>query len=487
MKKITKRAKRIAAALAAAVMTVSAAGTEAFATAPPVSYFSYTGWTNRDTAWVYFTGDHTVTGKNYEIDGILYSFAENGDCTGKYSGWTKQDGEERRYIDGLPYTGWLKSKDGSKKYCLDGYLVTGNFQIGNKIYSFGKDGVYTGKSVKPKFTADCESEISADTEIISLTVQHHGGTDDKEYITGEPTKMERWENGRWVDCIGKSAEYAVNDIAYVLGKSDGGFINSAKVHFSPKAYMGIEHDMPLGYYRITVNYGESGNYLDTEKNLYAVFKVVPPLEIIMSEEVYVLDKRDVDVKANFKVNSERLKNLDGSGIIVNIFMHDEDGWYPDRELEEEAVPENEEYPAWYEADWTGSIGKEGYNGGYKTVVMIGDEEYSKEFRVDWIKPRKISNPSLNDDNVVVSFEIYNKLDKEIRVRTNITSMESKYRRVSLEEVPDAAPVYKTLKPKEKMTVSFNISDVYDTSKLELGWYTIYIDGVGYVDFFLYDN
>lgn len=489
MKKITKRAKRIAAALAAAVMTVSAAGTTVFALAP----LYYTGWINGDKAWSYYVNDIAVAGKNYEIDGILYSFAEDGDCTGKYSGWTKQDGVKRRYSEGLPYTGWLKSKDGSKKYCLDGYLVTGNFQIGDKIYSFGKDGIYTGKSVKPKFTADCKSEISADAGKISLTVRHHGGTNDKEYITGEPTKMERWENGKWVDCIGESAEYAVNDIAYALGKSNGSVINSAEVHFSPKAYMGIDYDMPLGYYRITVNYGESGNYLGTEKNLYAVFKVVPPLEIIMSEEVYVLDERYVDVKANFKVNSERLKNLNGSEITAEIFMCDKEGWYPYTygELEEEAVPENEngelEFPAWYEVDRTGTIYKEGYNGGYKTVVKIGDEEYSKEFRVDWIKPRKISSPSLKDDNVVVSFEIYNKLDKEIRVRTNITSMERKYRRVSLEEVPDAAPVYKTLKPKEKMTVSFNISDFYDTSKLESGEYTIYIDGVGYVDFFLYDN
>lgn len=491
MKKITKRAKRIAAALAAAIITVSAAGTEAFADAPIPS--DYTGWINGDKAWVYCLDDIAVAGKNYVIDGILYSFAEDGSCTGKYSGWTKQDDVKRHYIEGLPYTGWLKSKDGSKKYCLDGYLVTGNFQIGDKIYSFGKDGVYTGKSVKPKFTADCKSEISADAEKISLTVRHHGETNDKEYITGEPTKMERWENGKWVDCIGEPAEYAVNDIAYALGKSNGSFINSAEVHFSPKAYMGIDYDMPLGYYRITVNYGESGNYLGTEKNIYAVFEVVPPLEIIMSEEVYVLDERYVDVKANFKVNSERLKNLDGSEITAEIFMCDEEGWYPYTygELEEEAVPENEngelEFPAWYEIDRTGTIYKEGYNGGYKTVVKIGDEEYSKEFRVDWIKPRKISSPSLKDDNVVVSFEIYNKLDKEIRVRTNITSMERKYRRVSLKEVPDAAPVYKTLKPKEKMTVSFNISDFYDTSKLESGEYTIYIDGVGYVDFFLYDN
>lgn len=278
---------------------------------------------------------------------------------------------------------------------------------------------------------------------------------------------------------------------YYRSKSDGSFINSAEVHFSPKAYMGIDYDMPLGYYRITVNYGESGNYLGTEKNIYAVFEVVPPLEIIMSEEVYVLDKHYVDVKANFKVNSERLKNLDGSEITAEIFMRDEEGWYPYEELEEEAVPENEngelEFPAWYEVNRTGTIYKEGYNGGYKTVVKIGNEEYSKEFRVDRIKPREISNCSLNDDNVVVSFEIYNKLDKDIKIRTNITSMESKYHGVFLEEVSDTEPVYKTLKPKEETTVSFNISDVYDTSKLESGWYTIYIEGVGYADFYLHDD
>lgn len=477
--------RRIMAILTAAVITVSAAGTAVSALAPPIEYL--TGWLNDDKAWFYYTEDVAVAGKNYEIDGILYSFAEDGGCTGKYSGWTKQDGVKRRYIEGLPYTGWLKNKDGSKKYCLDGYLVTGNFQIGDKIYSFGKDGVYTGKSNQPNFTASCESRISADTEKISVTVQYRGGNKDKEYITGEPAKMERWENGKWVDCIGESAEYAVNDIAYVLGKFNDSFINSAEVHFSPKTYMGIDYDMPLGYYRITVQYGEDGNYLNTKKDIYAVFEVVPPIEIIMSEEVYVSNNRYVDIKANFKVNSERLRSIDGSEITVEIFDDEECWCYTD--LMDEPVPENGngEFPAWYELDWLGRIDDDGYKGSYKTIVKIGDEEYSKEFRIDRIKPQNISRCSLKDDNVIVSFEIYNKLDKEIKVRTNITSMKSNYRDVFLEEVPDAEPVYETLKPKQKMTVSFNISEVYDTSKLESGWYSIYIDGVGYADFCLHDD
>ena len=477
--------RRLTAILSAAVITVSAAEASAFALAP----LYYTGWINGDKAWSYYTEDVAVAGKNYEIDGILYSFAEDGSCTGKYSGWTKQDGGKRRYSEGLPYTGWLKNKDGFKKYCLDGYLVTGNFQIGDKIYSFGKDGIYTGKSKQPDFTASCESRISADTEKISVTVQCRGGNKDKGYITGEPAKMERWENGKWVDCIGKSAEYAVNDIAYTLGKFNDSFINSAEVHFSPKTYMGIDYDMPLGYYRINVQYGEDGNYLNTKKDIYAVFEVVPPIEVIMSEEVYAADNRYVDVKANFKVNSERLKNLDDADIIVNIFMCDKEGWYPDEEFEDDPVPENEngESPAWYELDWLCRIYCEGYNGGYKTVVMIGDEEYSKEFRIDRIKPREVSSCSLKDDEVIVSFEIYNKLDKEIKVRTNITSMKRKYHGVFLEEVPDAEPVYEILKPRQEMTVSFNISEVYDISKLESGWYSIYIDGVGYADFYLHDD
>lgn len=480
--------RQIAAIFTAAVITVSAAGTAAFALAPIPADF--TGWVNGDKAWFYLVNDIAVGGKNYEIDGILYSFAEDGGCTGKYSGWTKQDGVKRRYSKGLPYTGWLKNKDGSKKYCLDGYLVTGDFQIGGKIYSFGKDGIYTGKSKKLTLTASCESRISADTEKISVTVQYHDGNNDKGYTVGEPAKMERWENGKWVDCIGESAEYAVNDIAYELGGLGDCSVNFTKVPFYPQTYTG--GNMPAGYYRITVPCGEAADYLNTKKDLYAVFEVVPPLEIIMSEDVYVLDKRYVEVKANFKVNSERLKNLDYADITAYICMlDDEEGWYPCKELDAGSVPENEngelEFPAWYEADWTDNIDEKRYRGGYKTVVEIGDEEYSKEFRVDWIKPREISRCSLKDDNVTVSFEIYNKLDKKIKVRTNITSMESLYHGVFLEDVPDAEPVYKTLKPKQKTTVSFNISDVYDTSKLESGWYTIYIEGVGYADFLLHDD
>ncbi|MDE7288291.1 MAG: hypothetical protein K2N71_02150 [Oscillospiraceae bacterium] len=44
-----------------------------------------------------------------------------------------------------------------------------------------------------------------------------------------------------------------------------------------------------------------------------------------------------------------------------------------------------------------------------------------------------------------------------------------------------------LKTKQKITVSFNISDVYDISKLESVRYSIYIDSAGYADFLLHDN
>lgn len=371
MKKLTKQ---LSAILAAAVMTVSAAGTAAFALAPIPADF--TGWVNGDKAWFYYTDDAAVFGKNYEIDGILYSFAEDGGCTGKYSGWTKQNGVKRRYSEGLPYTGWLKNKDGSKKYCLGGYLVTGNFQIGDKLYGFDKNGIYTGKSKPLNLTASCESRISSDTKKISITVQYHDGNDDKGYAVGEPTKMERWEKGKWVDCIGESVEYAVNDIAYELGGLGDCSVNFTKVPFYPQTYTG--GNMPAGYYRITVPYGESPDYLNTEKNLYAIFEVVPPVEAKMSEEVYISeDSADIEFQAYVTVNSEKLS---GKDISLKILKKTESGW--ETAVKEIKYDENSSCDS---AGANGTISIDGYlpfEEGcyyYQTVVYAEGKQYGETY------------------------------------------------------------------------------------------------------------
>ena len=221
---MNKLTKKILAAMAAAVMTVSAV--------PAVSPSVYA---------------------NPAYDTIA-------------DGWVKDGKTERRYMNGLPYTGWLNVEDGTKKYCLDGYLVTGSFTIDGKTYSFGKDGVLTGKGTVPAFSAEC-GEVNSDASMIDLTV-YANKNDGKEYDIGDPEKMERWVKGKWTDCIGKNTEYAVDDIDECFS-----YDNSGNVRFFPQRY--TNNNFKEGYYRITLSAKESGNKKASAKKFYTVFMVTP--------------------------------------------------------------------------------------------------------------------------------------------------------------------------------------------------------------------
>lgn len=181
----------------------------------------------------------------------------------KTNGWVKEDGVSRRYSSGSPYTGWLKNNDGSKKYCLDGYLMTGDFQIGKYVYSFGKDGTYTGEKQIPLFSADCGGVVPTDTKAlkIRLSINDNSG---KEYFTGNPDKMERWEKGQWVNCI--ETDYATEDVGILLSSDD----NFSYANFYPVQYAG--KNFTAGYYRLTFTVGEDENYSQTKQNYYAVFE-----------------------------------------------------------------------------------------------------------------------------------------------------------------------------------------------------------------------
>ena len=92
----------------------------------------------------------------YKIDNIMYSFNEDGVCTGTYSGWTK-----------------LKSDNSKKRYYKDGSCCGGWVIINNKFYYFNDlTGFFTGEirdqiknisNVKLS-NEDCGAVISFDIE-----------------------------------------------------------------------------------------------------------------------------------------------------------------------------------------------------------------------------------------------------------------------------------------------------------------------------------
>ena len=194
------------------------------------------------------------------------------DYTVVKSGWVKEGNIQRRYKNGAPYTGWVENNDGTRKYCFEGYAVAGDFQIGKYVYSFGSDGNYTGVKRKLVLTADCGSAVASDTKKIVVTITNNG-TDGRNYTVGYPYKMERWENGKWVDCIGYGVQFMVPDLAPTVyakaGKDRSNFIT---VDFTPQQY--TAGNFVKGHYRIAFFGWQQGRSGSARQDIYAMFEVV---------------------------------------------------------------------------------------------------------------------------------------------------------------------------------------------------------------------
>lgn len=199
-------------------------------------------------------------------DGVIYKYDDDSNLIGEFSGWAKTDGISRRYADGKPYTGWLKNKDGSYKYVLDGYIVKGEMPIKNKVYTFDENGVMTGQK-KAVLSLDWDEDEGTAMLEFELTPLVYG-----EYGYGNPEKLERWENGEWVDCLGVE-NYVVTDEEHLISFQDC----EQEVHifgFSPKAYIGNE--ITPGTYRLTLTgINESSGAAKEDKifKIYCIFTV----------------------------------------------------------------------------------------------------------------------------------------------------------------------------------------------------------------------
>lgn len=480
----------LTAIFTAAVMTFSSAGifvsaaeknapaeTAAEETAP-----KYTGWEPCETGWLYLKDDVPITGGSCRINGVYYKFSVHGVCIGTVTGWAGK----RYYKDGLPHTGWVEDNAG-KQYCLDGYPVTGDFQIEDTVYSFDRKGIYTGESSPALLTASCGGTVSADAEKITAKVTHNGGS--KEYLVGNPEKMERWENGKWKRC-GKSYLYAVDDIGMIIDGTDDCSPNSAAVAFYPNRYMG--GDMPAGYYCIAVPYGESNNYSKTKKDVYAVFEAVPAVEVKMSEDIYVSDGLDdIDFRAYVKVNSEKLKV---KNISVKMEKKTASGW---ETAVEKFKYDSDAFCDSVSADGTISVdgsmpAEAGY---YRAALHINGKDYYAPFRIDkiWAAPW-LDEYSLKSDDITVSFNVRNRYDKPAKINAEPIALYKKENgqwtdmseKAGRSVHAETAPSYTVLE-NGRITLNFDLSKYYDTSKLEAGDYAVWIDGAGYAEFGLTDE
>lgn len=106
------------------------------------------GWTEENGITCYIREDGSMVKKNTVIDGIRYKFGKDGECKGKYTGWTKTSKGRSYYKDGVKYKNrWVKFKSGKKYYIdADGYARTGWAIINGKgICFFNEKGVWDEK------------------------------------------------------------------------------------------------------------------------------------------------------------------------------------------------------------------------------------------------------------------------------------------------------------------------------------------------------
>ena len=200
-------------------------------------------------------------------DGIIYKYDDNSNLIGEFSGWATTDGVSRRYIDGKPYTGWLKNNDGTYKYVLDGYLVKGEMPIKNKVYTFDENGIMTGQK-KAVLSVDHQKNDVTEPLEFYITPLAYG-----EYGYGDPI-LERFENGEWVDCIGDCIEHESLYFESKISFQDC----EQEVHiyeFPTRKYIGSETTLDtFGTYRLTLKASKYNTDGQRENfNVYCIFEI----------------------------------------------------------------------------------------------------------------------------------------------------------------------------------------------------------------------
>ncbi len=480
--------RKLAAASAAVVVCVSAFGTAVNAEFVQEDTL---GWVMTERGWIYIMDDgKEALGRLMEIDGIMYKFDDKwSHHYEKYSGWLKLPaGVHRRYVHGLPYTGWLKYKNDKRRYCLDGYMVTGKIQIDDYIYSFDEDGYFTKKTALT-LIADCDEEISGDDEEISITLK---SLDERNYCFGMLNKMERWENGRWVNCQGdwkdanEKALTFSDDVYSFDSKGD-----TKELSFNPQLY--TNYNFTEGYYRIPI-----GSTVANKKyDCYAMFQVVPPVTVKTSEKLYFDSGNMVRVDFTANINSDKL-DKNGKDIEAHIYKMTWEGWrditeytYADGEVSTEVVLLNkaENGNVSY-----GMIVESGM-GYYKAAVKADGVEYTDYFRIESLGAFPwLEEYSTEADRLAVNFRISNNTNHTVFFNNDARTLYRKENgrwtevtdgRKAVEESSEAVEARRKtlyLEPNYKTNVSVNISDYYVVSELEDGMYAVYLSGLGYQTF-----
>lgn len=472
--------RHITAILTAAVITLSAAGT---VSAHDKEVLQYTGWVTSGEYWQYLVDGEPYVGV-HKVDGLMCYFT--GYYMGAYSGWKN----DRFYKDGLPFTGWTDNGRSNEMreeyYCVGGCKVTGDFPVGGKIYSFDKNGRYTGKSRDARVIVSCGEKISDDAEKITFTIENLNDESRKFKIA---KSFEYLKNGKWVSCKNGTVFYSALDKG--LSKKGG------KLSFEVDVQEYARNKFKEGFYRLPVTCGE--------ETYYAVFEAVAPIEVKSAKDEYVFGNYDGSlaikpantINLNLTVYSakeELQTDIIKDKIRVKIEQKTQNGWEAVEDIGYDIAVGSEKNsltitPYFYSDE-----------GHYRAAVIVGGKKYTETFRIrNHIAAPWLDEYDLNDDDITISFNVGNTSDETITVDTNVTMLYKKcggkysiyegvWETAASENFTGEFDIAeKELKSKKHITVNFDLSHYYDTSKLEAGEYAVRIDGIGFAEFTLTDK
>lgn len=146
-----KISKRIAAVLAAAVMSCTAVApvSASAANAKPSKTSASaktgkTGFSKSNDKYYYYKDGKMVKSSFVKHNDKYYYFLSDGQMA---TSWVKLDGTYYRFgTDGIMYTGWKKLDNKWYYFGNDGKMRTGTVTIGGKSYNFSSAGVWDGKA-----------------------------------------------------------------------------------------------------------------------------------------------------------------------------------------------------------------------------------------------------------------------------------------------------------------------------------------------------
>lgn len=454
---------------------------------------TYIGWEYDCNGWYYTYGEYYADdddgepAETYlrEIDGVMYVFdSATGYAKERYNGRITEfnDSWYCYYKDGLPYTGWTKYKSGKKKYYLDGFAVKEDFFIGGRLYGFDKNGFCTGEKPKPAVIVEAE-KVTSDADSITLIVTAND-PDGGDHSVGDPEKLERWENGSWVNIMEEDDAFETSDIAAVLSGTAGTCEpNSVKKIFSPKQLMSPSQKFNEGYYRagLLCRDMDSGE----QYYVYAVFETLPPVEVKVSEEVYIGGyDRYTELSAEVKINSDKISPED---VKLDFYKKVTADDYkrlesPDGKLKRKTVSRNGNAYVNISGNF---ILDSGY---YKAAAVVDGKEYTAYFgaAVPTVYGKGDKNYySIERDGFDFKLDlvIRSGLSKPIDITANFFSLYMENSKGEYESIVDydidLEPEKLTLAPKSGTELTVDIGRRYNISELEAGHYLLTVDGLPY--------